>query len=551
MKDFKQFITEASAKSAVFTFGRFNPPTTGHELLVNKLVKEGRGYNDIFLFTSHSQDKKKNPLSYRDKTNFLRNFFGNKVSVPDSPARNVFDIAVYLYDNGFTTVKMVVGSDRVREFKTLLNKYNGVDARHGFYEFDRIDVVSAGERDPDAADVSGMSASKMRAFAMEGDFDSFEKGVPSTGRKTQALRLYNAIRKGMGLSEETTMGMLNRLMSKTFGRKEYKKFAVAVRREMDKDKSKRHSAEYYAHKILRQAGADERMDARALAHIARMAEELTEEELNEDVNMKNVDKLKAAARDFDKKKTRKHDNFDSISDALSQIVFSMRRLDTSTSGRTDYKHEKIIDKEIVRINSIINRTNYVKGGATPEGKEIVKLLNKHGLNGPRGFSKVIFEDVEINEVAQDPDVKDKEGTQPKKYYSGLDKKTKAKRDAHFKKGAAMDDDNPNAYKPAPGDKDAKTKTSKHTKKYHDMYGEEFEEVTEDANTALKKKADKSGISLSILKQVYKRGVAAWRTGHRPGTTPEQWGHARVNSFITKGKGTWGKADKDLAQKVKG
>ena len=123
----------------------------------------------------------------------------------------------------------------------------------------------------------------------------------------------------------------------------------------------------------------------------------------ENVNMKNVDKLKAAARDFDKKKTRKHDNFDSISDALSQIVFSMRRLDKSTSGRTDYKHEKIIDKELVRINSIINRTNYGKTGQSEEGKEIVKILNKHKLNGPRGFSKVIFEGVEMDEAYKTPE----------------------------------------------------------------------------------------------------------------------------------------------------
>ena len=97
--------------------------------------------------------------------------------------------------------------------------------------------------------------------------------------------------------------------------------------------------------------------------------------------------------------------------------------------------------------------------------------------------------------------------------------------------------------PAPGDHDAETKPSKHTKKYKDMY--------EDAGKSLAKKADKSGISKGILQQVYNRGVAAWKTGHRPGTTPEQWGHARVNSFITKGKGTWGGADKDLAKKAGG
>jgi len=121
----------------------------------------------------------------------------------------------------------------------------------------------------------------------------------------------------------------------------------------------------------------------------------------------------------------------------------------------------------------------------------------------------------------------------------------------------MDDDDPNAYKPAPGDKDAKTKPSKHTKKYNQMYGEDMksfseynETLDEDATAGLKKKAEKSGMPLGILRQVYNRGVAAWKTGHRPGTTPQQWGFARVNSFVTKSSGTWGKADKDLAAKVR-
>ena len=153
--------------------------------------------------------------------------------------------------------------------------------------------------------------------------------------------------------------------------------------------------------------------------------------------------------------------------------------------------------------------------------------------------------------AEDPDIKDRKGTQPKKYHTGLAKSTKTKRDAHFKKGADMNDDNPDAYKPAPGDADAKTKTSKHTKKFKDMYGEEKAKVViEDASKALKNKSEKSGMPVGILRKVYARGVAAWRTGHRPGTTPQQWGLARVNSFVTKSSGTWGKADADLAGKVR-
>ena len=142
---------------------------------------------------------------------------------------------------------------------------------------------------------------------------------------------------------------------------------------------------------------------------------------------------------------------------------------------------------------------------------------------------------------------------------GLSKSTADKRQAQFNKQTKMDDDNPAAYKPAPGDKTAKTKPSKHTKKFKAMYGEMADHLTfEDfmvdegkADAALKKKADKSGMPLGILKQVFNRGVAAWRTGHRPGTNPTQWGLARVNSFVTKSSGTWGKADNDLAAKVRG
>ena len=147
---------------------------------------------------------------------------------------------------------------------------------------------------------------------------------------------------------------------------------------------------------------------------------------------------------------------------------------------------------------------------------------------------------EMRAVKQDKEIKDREGTQPAKYYAkdaegdDMSKSTKQARARHFEKKKSG---------PAPGDKGAKTKPSKHTLKYRQMFGEAIE--------GLKKKAEKSGISYSILKKVYDRGMAAYKTGHRPGTTAQQWAFARVNSFITKGKGTWGGADKDLAAKARG
>lgn len=149
------------------------------------------------------------------------------------------------------------------------------------------------------------------------------------------------------------------------------------------------------------------------------------------------------------------------------------------------------------------------------------------------------DDGHTKKVKQDPTVDDKEGTQPAKYYKGLSKSEKEARANHFAKGGSES--------PAPGDDDAKTKESKHTKKFKQMYGEEY---IEEKNEGLKNKSSKSGISYGILKKVYDRGMAAWKGGHRPGTTPQQWAMARVNSFITKGKGTWGGADSDLAGKVR-
>ena len=183
-------------------------------------------------------------------------------------------------------------------------------------------------------------------------------------------------------------------------------------------------------------------------------------------------------------------------------------------------------------------------------------------------------------TAQDPDIKDREGTQPKRYHSGLSKATKIARDRHFKKGAKMDDDNPAAYKPAPGDATAKTKPSKYTKFVNRMMKEQDAVDVAKQRIDREKKADAakhdrmmdrarmrdtkaknaepvkensfadkakaSGVSAGTLKKVYDRGVAAWRTGHRPGTTPSQWGHARVNAFIAKRKKGNLNHDKDLA-----
>ena len=205
MRNFKDLVTEQK-ETVVFTFGRFNPPTTGHEKLIKKVASVS-GSNPFRIYPSHSQDPQKNPLPHSLKVAYMRRMFkryGNSI-VADRSVKTAIDCAVKLYDDGFKNITMVVGSDRVEEFKKLLNEYNGVEGkRHGFYEFDSISVVSAGERDPDAEDVSGMSASKMRAAAADGDKDAFMTGLPSGFR--DGVKLYRDVRKHMGIREERDMG---------------------------------------------------------------------------------------------------------------------------------------------------------------------------------------------------------------------------------------------------------------------------------------------------------------------------------------------------------
>ena len=192
----------------VFTFGRFNPPTIGHEKLLDKVYavasKEGA---DFLVFPSHSQNPKKDPLDFRSKVKFMKKMFPkySKNIMSNNKVKTAFNAVSLLHELGYKEAVMVVGGDRVSEFNSVLNKYNGVEGRHGFYDFEGgIKIVSAGERDPDAEGVSGMSASKMRAAAAANDYDSFKNGLPSKFRGGELL--FKMLRKAMKV-EETELGI--------------------------------------------------------------------------------------------------------------------------------------------------------------------------------------------------------------------------------------------------------------------------------------------------------------------------------------------------------
>ena len=508
IKNFKDYLVEET-KEVYFTFGRMNPPTIGHGKVMDALKSKARGA-DYRVYVSQSQDAKKNPLSYSEKIKHLRKMFPSHARqvMVDKKVRTAIEALVSLYNAGYRKINMVVGEDRIREFDTLLNKYNGVKARHGFYNFENINVISAGRRDPDAEGVEGMSASKMRGFAQNNNFQDFAQGLPSKVNNKDARKLFNDVRKGMGLKEETSFKRHIELPVVSETREQFIKGELF---ELGDSVVIKESEEIGIVSVL---GANyvivEMSDGKKMRKWLD-AVELVEKKLTPAEIKKREEIAKAIEKD----------NPDMPMDKKMAIATAKAK-EVAEKGLWDNIRAKRARGERMR----------KKGEKGAPTQDQIK----------RAQGEQVKEKIKTR---QDKDIDDKKGTQPARYHKGLAKSTKSKRDAHFKKGAKMDDDNPKAYTPAPGDKDAKTKPSKYTKSFKKMFGEDTQ-IEEDVSKALKKKSEKSGISAKTLRTVYNRGVAAWRTGHRPGTTPQQWGLARVNAFIVKKKKGGLNHDKDLA-----
>jgi hypothetical protein len=748
MKTFNASLTEATKSQVVVSFGRMNPMTNGHEKLADKIKAEAKKRNaDAKLYLSHSTNPKKDPLDFKTKVKFAKKAFGPMVQ--NSVARTIIEVAKEL-SGKYDDLIVVVGSDRIPEFKTLLNKYNGKD-----FTFKTIEVVSAGERDPDAEGVSGMSGSKMRGFVASDDFNSFKQGVPSKLSDSDAKALFDAVKRGMNLKEEL-----------------------------------------------------EQQDEAVLGYAARRRKAQQLRRMSKRIQRAKALQMKRFA-------DTKH-----LKSRATKMAYKFFR--TRVAGGKNYASLSTGEKIAVdtRLQKMVPSIRKFAARLVPaaRSKEIKRrqnmMMRKEDLN--HIFAEFI---IEKPILPQDKDVAKKDGTQPKKYYAGLDKDTKDARASHFAATGPKSDSDKSAYKDAPGDKEAREKgmqQSKHTLKFKQMYGEaiktpedrkeisrldqlvrlgladtkslaiikrsveklksgdmlnpsernvtndllttlldmvtssdalfrmtktqlqkeaylkcnyttegtmceihgmkdcsmseaaykgnigamemmkffqvatkeekeklkkliadknqsaawkmiqdvtgmklmgeddeyddsdyeetdglsmaqievsnmiqdaeellemmdqmdeepdawvlskitkaadyvstvrdylefeddfdyegdedeeeddgefsgaeldmyasemepddfgdayeEFKPILEEIE-GLKKKAEKSGIAYSILKAVYDRGMAAWQGGHRPGTTPQQWAFARVNSFITKGSGTWGKADKDLASKV--
>ena len=192
-------LFEAETPHVAFCFGRLNPPTIGHGQLLDTVASVGGDYK---IFVSQTQDKKKNPLDYNTKIAFIKQMFPKHAEhvVEDAGLNTVVKVASHLYDLGYRAATFVAGSDRLEDMKKLLVTYNGVEGKaHGFYKFEVLDFKSSGDREDGAEGVAGVSASNARAAAANGDFESFKESTGTSDKLAQDL--YNAVRKGMGISE--------------------------------------------------------------------------------------------------------------------------------------------------------------------------------------------------------------------------------------------------------------------------------------------------------------------------------------------------------------
>jgi hypothetical protein len=198
----KELLEAQPKKTAVIAWGRMNPPTIGHQKVVDTVKATAQKVlGEPILFLTKTQDAKKNPLSFAEKIHFASEMFNIPIN-RNTSVKTIIQALQLLQGEGYRNVVIVAGSDRVQQYQDLVDKYNNKPDKSGEvpFRFDAVKVVSSGERDPDDEGVAGMSASKLRQLASEGNFEGFKQGIP--GNETLAQQMYNRVRQAMGINEE-------------------------------------------------------------------------------------------------------------------------------------------------------------------------------------------------------------------------------------------------------------------------------------------------------------------------------------------------------------
>jgi hypothetical protein len=467
MKKFKE-LTETKGRM-IMAFGRMNPPTIGHLKLADK-VKSVAGSDPYRIYLSQTVGPR-DPLSFVKKLTYAKRSLPKhaKAIQVDKSVKTFIQAAQKINQEGYTELVMVAGSDRISEFQRLLDRYNGQPDRAGNVVFDFPDgvrVVSSGERDPDSADpTEAISASVMRAAAQSGDFETFKKGTPL--KETDAKKMYMDVRKAMGVREERDMGDMTDFET--------------VRDMYLTGKI------WNAGDIVEAKGVIGEVVRRGTNYLSFVDEDgkvhkawLHEIELNEtpigDI-MKKIDAITHPKK------------YDSAMRKYASMMAKDRakKMTTSSIAGTVAREYDIDSRSLIKyINGL------VKKGELPTRLRASYM--------PTFAESLELQESKPRRVKQDPDIKDSPGTEPAKYYAKdargkeMSKATKQARDRHFAKGAAKDDDDPSAYKPAPGDKGAKTKLSKHTKKVRKMFPSLYEAPPDTSDAMKRYKAGKAGFT---------------------------------------------------------
>ena len=568
MKQYRQLLNELPSKTIVFAFGRFNPPTTGHELLmkvVQRLAQQKRA--DHVVFASKSQDAKKNPLSIEKKMRYLKMMFPRvNFRAADNNVRTFIEACVALHNMGYKNVIMVAGSDRYQTFNTTLNKYNGKKDRHGFYKFDTIEVISSGQRDPDDDTTpSGMSGTKMREHAKKGDLKSFKKGLPATMREIDARRLMNDVRMGMNMPairEEI-------VLEKDTIREKYFRGEIFNVGDMVTENNKVYEVAKRGSNHLLVRDIDGNLESKWIQDV------------------KEVPMNEAKEKGLTNKTVRKTDRI-----KVARMIAMMLGVDNPETGSPEALvnmglrkvRVKALNPEAIRLVAKIldlakaydikYDQNMVPSKLKEEKLPTVKKIDKKrkdnistDILNPSDFRKLkkMSEESPEGETESDMDAQHDDSPAHTEV-GGLMNPPYNTTDDNLRRRKVMYMRNEDTSAPQQAERSAKkiakakqmadheaerlSLAKKHAREKAQLSKEsalpKFSEYLEE-NKAVRKKANASGVSYSTLIKVYRRGVAAWNSGHRPGTTPEQWGLARVNSYINKGKGTYHGADKDLRE----
>lgn len=587
MKKFKAHLTEAKKSTVVVSFGRMNPMTNGHEKLANKLKSEAASRKaDAKLYLSHSTNPKKDPLPFDAKVKFATKAFGPMVQ--HSAARTIIEVAKELTGK-YSNLVVVVGSDRVPEFKTLLDKYNGKD-----FTFDSIEIVSAGERDPDAEGVEGMSGSKMRKFAADEDFANFKKGVPSKLSDADAEELYNAVRKGMKLDEEfskfleeesideavlslsqrrqramqfkrlqTRIQRARMLAMKRFADPKHLKLR-ARRRSRDFLKARFASGkDYDSMGVGQKITVDKRLE-KMKPVVTKMAARLMPKVRQAEIQRKMGTMKKESVEIAEQSQANKLDQLIRYGLADKSMLSTIKRaVGKLESGENLNPNERKATESLITTlldmvtssDALFKMTKaqlqkeafqYVIEQEEEEAGEEVEL---DGLHMARVEVAALIDDAEellgmLDEMEEEPDA-----WVASKISLAVDYISTVTDYLEFNSYAGEEEEE---EPEEPEEEDVEDEYADVEEALLSMgkedFGEhyaEFEDIIEEIN-ALRKKAEKSDIPYSAIKEVYSRGLESYDDSSS--LTQKQWAFARVNSFIS-GGATIKHDDADLWESV--